>query len=190
MAAGNGTATAGGSRPRTRATALVLEAERDAGPEGPAAGAEALERLKAGAAETEAREVQAVAEGLTPENSVELRGKRFRIAAAIGIMPLMKFAATADAGMDTMDFRALAAMHAMLRDVIAGEVPSCGKCESCAEFEEQGGVPPNPQCQYFNAGDWARFEAHAIDTKVGAEELFPVVQQAIQVITARPTRQP
>jgi hypothetical protein len=51
-----------------------------------------------------------------PARTVALKGKRFRIASKIGLMPMLKFSAYAD--MDTQDPRALGAMYAMLKDVI------------------------------------------------------------------------
>jgi len=55
----------------------------------------------------------------TPARTVELKGKKFRIAKSVGLMPMLKFSAYAD--METQDPRALGAMYAMLRDVIDTE---------------------------------------------------------------------
>lgn len=37
--------------------------------------------------------------------------------------------------------------------------------------------------------DWDKFRAHAKEVKAGAEELMPVVQQTVELLTARPTSQ-
>ena len=51
-----------------------------------------------------------------PGRTVELLGKHFRLADKVGLMPMLKFSAFAD--MEVQDARALAAMYAMLKDVI------------------------------------------------------------------------
>ena len=51
-----------------------------------------------------------------PGRTVELKGRKFRIAKSVGLMPMLKFSAYAD--MEVQDPRALGAMYAMLRDVI------------------------------------------------------------------------
>jgi hypothetical protein len=48
--------------------------------------------------------------------TVELNGKKFRLAKKVGLMPMLKFSAYAD--VDTQDPRALGAMYSMLKDVI------------------------------------------------------------------------
>lgn len=187
--AGTGTAArpkANGAPKRASAAALAkLERETATGASADEQAA-SLAKLKADAEEIAVRELQAAAEGLTPVNSVELKGERFKVAAEVGGMAVMKFAAVADAGISTLDFRALAAMYAMLRDCIDQGTPPCGECEECLT---QPGVP-DPACPDYDGGEWGRFEAHALVTKATADELFAVVQEAMQVITARPTRQP
>jgi hypothetical protein len=122
------------------------------------------------AALEEARVVQGLAEGADPDERIEFMGKWFRISHAIGLMPLMKFAAAADSNIDTADMAALAAIYAMLKDCI---YEGNGKGE-----DEEG----------YDAGDWGKFEAHAIATKAEAEDMLPVTQQVIEILTARPTR--
>jgi hypothetical protein len=51
-----------------------------------------------------------------PGRTVELKGKRFKIASKVGLMPMLRFSAYAD--VDTNDPRALGALYQMLRDVI------------------------------------------------------------------------
>jgi hypothetical protein len=51
-----------------------------------------------------------------PARTIELLGKKFRIADKVGLMPLLKFSAFSD--MDVQDSRALGAMYSMLKDCI------------------------------------------------------------------------
>ena len=111
------------------------------------------------ASEAALTRVQAAVEGVPAPGKVELQGAWFRIAAKVGLMPLMKFAHAADSDIDTSDLGALSAVYDMLRDCI-------------------------------DPADWAAFERHAIDVKAGADELLPVVQQAIEILAARPTPPP
>lgn len=184
----------------------AMEAETGVG-QPPELAAAALEAARRQGEEAAMREVQAAAEGLTPLNSVEFMGARFRIADKVGLMPLMKFAAAADTGMDTSDMAGLAAVYSMLKDAIDGGSPACGQCEPCmttryairdargldsyedVDLAADGGTPV-PDCPHYDEGEWRRFEQHAIATKAGAEEMLPVVQQAITVLSARPTRRP
>lgn len=87
----------------------------------------------------------------------ELNGEKFRVADEMGVMPMLKWAAFSD--MSTEDPGALAAIYAMLMDVI-------------------------------HEDDWTRFERHAIKTKADAEELMNVISAGMEIITARPTKQP
>jgi hypothetical protein len=121
-----------------------------------------------------------VTEGAVVENSdtIELLGKRFRIADRIGLMPLLKYASASD--MSTEDPRALAAIYSMLRDCIYPGTPACGDCDRCTAGNEA-------ICKAYDAGDWQAFENHATDTKADAEELMPVISQVMEIITGRPT---
>jgi hypothetical protein len=121
-----------------------------------------------------------VTEGAVVENhdTVELLGKKFRIAERVGLMPLLKYASAAD--MTTEDPRALAAIYAMLKDCIYAGTPPCGDCDRCTSGS---GV----LCKAHDPGDWQAFENHATDTKAGAEELLPVITQVMEIITGRPT---
>ncbi len=132
------------------------------------------------AAEADGAEL-AVTEGVIADDgrTVELLGRRFRVAEKIGIMPLLKYASAAD--MDTDDPRALGAVYMMLRDCIYQGTPGCGTCQDCKNGSEA-------RCKAYDKGDWAAFEEHAISTKADAEELVPVISQAMEIITARPTR--
>jgi hypothetical protein len=69
--------------------------------------------------EEEAREIQALAEGITLADRVECLGKHYRIADKVGLMPLLKFAKTAKSGVDSDDLDGLVAIYDMLKDCIA-----------------------------------------------------------------------
>lgn len=73
----------------------------------------------AAAAPDSAMEPVALNGKTVPGRTVTLKGKPFKIAKKVGLMPMLKFSAYAD--MDTQDPRALGAMYAMLRDVIDKE---------------------------------------------------------------------
>lgn len=109
---------------------------------------------------------------------VEFMGRKFRVAEKIGAMPLLKFSAFAD--VSTTDPRAMAAMYAMLRDCIHPGHPACGKCEKCKAGQETA-------CKEYDAGDWAAFETHAIDSRADAEELLDVITKVMEIISGRPT---
>lgn len=87
---------------------------------------------------------------------VEFKGEKFRLADDTGIMPLLMFAAAAHDGLDSRDMAGLAAMYAMVRDCIADDA------------------------------EWQRFVRHAVLTKAKADDLMTVVNQAVEILTARP----
>lgn len=118
---------------------------------------------------------------VTSERTVELAGRRFRIAEKIGLMPLLKFSAFAD--VNVQDPRALGALYSMLKDCIHPGSPGCGECEDCKAGSAQA-------CPEFDAGDWRAFEDHACESKAGADDLMDVVTKVIEMVAGRPTEQP
>ena len=119
--------------------------------------------------------VQATVEAVPQlTKTIEFKGKRFRIADKIGLMPLMRFAHAA-ANQDAAaagDMDALAAIYDMLKDCI----------------HPGNGLQPGEEG--YDPGDWKAFERHATDTKADHDELLPVVTQVIEMLTARPTAPP
>ena len=159
-----------------------------------------------GKAPPPAAEVEVAGKVIASSRTVELLGRRFRIADKIGLMPLLKFSAFAD--MDVQDGRALGALYAMLRDCIhpghpgCGECqfcapPRCGQCRSCAavtagEADDEE-LPclvsrPDPKgCKDYDPGDWHAFEDWACESKAEADDLVDVVTKTIELIAGRPT---
>jgi hypothetical protein len=108
------------------------------------------------------------------------RGQHFRVADHVGLMPLLKFAHEASSGATEDSMEGMAAMYAMIRDCIhPGRECTCAK----------PGGKHQPGCEY-DPGDWERFERYAIEQRAEGEDLMAVVEQAMEVVSARPIRQP
>jgi hypothetical protein len=121
---------------------------------------ETPEPSKADQAEADATDIQAMSEGVKKTGKTfEFMGKEFRLAEKVGLMPLMRFAHMASTGMDTDDDFMVA--MATIYEMIQDVI-----------HEDQ----------------WAAFQQHAIKTKAGEEDLLGVVHQAIEIMTARPTK--
>lgn len=118
-----------------------------------------LKKLQDGEAlkERDVAQLQAEVEGVKFTDQVEFENEKFKLADAVGHVPLMKFAHYAEAGVDAQDLGALASFYEVLRDCIAEE-------------------------------DWARFERTAMKAKATVEDLMPVMEKAMEIITARPTK--
>jgi hypothetical protein len=128
-----------------------------------------------------AAEIEVAGKVVTSARTVELIGRRFRIADKIGLMPLLKFSAFAD--VNVQDPRALGALYAMLRDCIHPGSPGCGECEDCKAGSAQA-------CPDFDPGDWRAFEDHACEAKADADDLMDVVTKVIEMVAGRPTEPP
>jgi hypothetical protein len=126
-------------------------------------------------------EVEVAGKVVTSARTVELKGRRFRVADKVGLMPLLKFSAFSD--VDVQDPRALGALYAMLKDCIHPGHPGCGECEDCKNGS-------NRACPEFDPGDWHAFEDHACESKAEAEDLMEVVTKTIEIISGRPTEPP
>lgn len=124
-------------------------------------------------------------EVISPSRVITLAGEDFRVADKVGLMPLLKFSHAAN--LRTDDDRAYAALYEILRDVILEDEEPCGKCTGC---KEAGRNAKARDCQFADEGDWDRFQDHAVHCKADADELLGVVEQAIKVISARPTESP
>lgn len=136
-----------------------------------------LAAVQAAAARQASPPADEAKEGTVALNRVTLLGRDFRIASRVGLMPLLKFASSAD--VDTTDPRALAAMYALLRDCIYEGTPACGECSEC----EAGN---DTSCKSYDRGDWSAFEEHAMLSKADAEDLLDVVSKVLEIVSGRP----
>lgn len=121
-------------------------------------------------------------EVINTDRLVTLAGRDFRVAEKVGLMPLLKFSHAAE--LRANDSRAYVAMYQILHDVIMEAEDPCGQCDGC---KSAGKDATARDCAYADEGDWEKFENWAVDCKAEAEELFEVVEQAIKLISARPT---
>lgn len=121
-------------------------------------------------------------EVISSDRVVTLAGRDFRVAEKVGLMPLLKFSHAANLRAD--DARAYVAMYEILRDVIMEAEDPCGECPGCKNAAPS---PTARDCNFADEGDWDKFQEHAVECKAEADELFDVVEQAIKLISARPT---
>lgn len=127
--------------------------------------------------------VQAAVEGVPvpDDDTVELDGARFRLAESIGLMPLLKFAHAAKQGLNSDDMDGLNAMYLLLRSCIA-HTPVQAVNEDGFPMVDGAGEP------VWLPTEWDRFEQHALDCDADGEQLTAVIQESIQVISARPPK--
>lgn len=147
--------------------------------------------------------VQATVEGAAVQaETITFLGRDFRIADKVGLMPLLAFANASKAGLRTEDLDGLAAMYAMIRDCIhPGHACTCGEGfaqrhpDPGAPGQMTGGVPDRltsldaahkEGCEW-DPGDWAEFERHAINERAEGDDLFTLINDVIEMMTARPT---
>jgi hypothetical protein len=125
--------------------------------------------------------VQAAVEG-APDTAdvVEFLGEKFRIAENIGAMPLLAFANASKKGLDTEDMAGMAAMYAMIRDVI--HRPKLYDEHGQRVTDEVTGKPAHDE------SEWQRFEELAIDEQADGEQLMEFVSEVMGVISARPPK--
>lgn len=128
-------------------------------------------------------DVQAITEGVEIDDGrIEFLGEHFRLADSIGLMPLLAFAASAKAGLDSDDMAGMAAMYALIRDTIDQVRPvRLGE-------DDQPILGGDGQPEYTGPSEWQRFERHAIDEKADGEDLMGFINRAVQTISARPTK--
>lgn len=135
------------------------------------------------------QQIQAIAEGAVvfdDGNSIEFMGRRFGLAESIGLMPLLKFAHCAKAGMTSDDMEGLSAMYLLIR--------SCLDRSKAQVIDPQTGDPAvDPDTGdplYEGPSQWELFEQHAIDCDADGEDLSKMINQAVQVVSARPRKRP
>lgn len=132
-----------------------------------------------------AHQVQASAEGvvLDADGSLEFLGERFRLAERIGLMPMLAFANASKQGIDADDMEGLAAMYALIRDVVDQTRPFTVDPETGKQMVDAAGVP-----EWDGPSEWMRFEQHAIETQADGEELMDFISRAMAVVAARPRK--
>jgi hypothetical protein len=128
--------------------------------------------------------VQAAAEGVVMEDDgkVEFMGERFRLAEKIGLMPMLAFANASKNGLDSDDMAGLAAMYALIRDVV-DQTQKQVVIDGVPQFEPDGQTPV-----WEGPSEWMRFEKHAIETQADGEDLMEFVSKAMAVVAARPRK--
>lgn len=137
------------------------------------------------------QEVQAAAEGVElvdDGRSFDFLSERFRMSEKIGLMPLMKFAMTAKQGVGSDDLEGLAAMYAMIRDCVDQTKPQKPVLDEAGQ--PRIGDDGQPVTEDDGPSEWDRFEAHAINSKAEAEDLFGVVSKVIEALSARKAQRP
>jgi hypothetical protein len=131
------------------------------------------------------QDVQAAAEGVVIEDDgrIEFLGERFRLADGVALMPLLAFANASKAGLDSDDMEGMAALYALIRDVVdQTRVQQTGE-DGEPLFEADGETP-----KWAGPSDWQRFEQHAITTRADGDDLMEFVGRAMSVMSARPRK--
>ncbi len=139
-------------------------------------------------AEPSPPDVQRAVEGV-PEGGdrIEFIEQWFRIADDVGTMPMLAFAAASKKGLDVEDMEGMAAMYAMIRDVI--HRPPLMDTDPESENFGKRAVDPLTGKPAYDESEWQRFEQHAVDVKATGEELFAFVGDVMAIIAARPPQQ-
>ena len=127
--------------------------------------------------------VQMAAEGVADDgDSLDFMGQRFRLSKKIGLMALLTFANSAKRGDDSDDLEGLAAMYALVRNVVdKTKVQKTG--HDGEPMTDRAGEPV-----WEGPSDWERFERLAIETDADGDEIWDFVNRALAVISARPTK--
>jgi hypothetical protein len=131
-------------------------------------------------------DVQLASEGVVEfddTNSIEFMGKRFGLAESIGLMPLLKFAHAAKAGLTSDDMEGLEAMYLLIRSCLdRSQVQAVDSVSGERVFDEAGSPV------WDGPSQWDLFEQHAIETNADGEDLSEFINKAVQVVSARPRK--
>jgi hypothetical protein len=111
--------------------------------------------------EQSAHQLQAESEGVKLVDHITFMGREFKIRPAVSLMALMKFAHAANSGLDT-EKQQMRAMAAMFSMI-----------KSCIDPEE-----------------WPDFEEFAEESTAVDTDYMDVINQTMELLSARPTRQP
>jgi len=131
-------------------------------------------------------EVQALAEGAVvfdDTNSIEFMGRRFGLAESIGLMPLLKFAHAAKTGLTSDDMEGLSAMYLLIRSCLDRSKAQAVDPQTGEPLTDEAGEPV-----WDGPSQWEQFELHAIESDADGEDLSAMINQAVQVVSARPRK--
>jgi hypothetical protein len=130
--------------------------------------------------------VQLAAEGVVTDKDdgrIEFLGERFGLAERIGLMPMLAFANASKRGLDSDDLEGMAAMYALIRDVLDQRRTQAVDPATGEPAVDAAGEPV-----WEGPSEWMRFEAHAIDQQADGEELMKFVGEAMALVAARPRK--
>lgn len=125
--------------------------------------------------------VQTAAEGVVIDDGDYLTfcGEKFRLADRVGIMPMLAFGMASKQGLDSDDMEGLAALYSLIRSVI----------HRPPQFDEHGERKRDENGKVLrDESEWHRFQALAEDELVEGEDLMEFVNQAMEVMSARPRK--
>lgn len=130
-------------------------------------------------------DVQASVEGaveVDETGTIEFLGKRFRLAERVGLMPMLAFAAASKKGLDSDTMEGLAAMYALIRDVLDQTRPQEHDADGKPVFDDDGSP------RWGGPSEFMRFEAHCYDEQADGEELMKFISDAMSIVSARPRK--
>jgi hypothetical protein len=129
------------------------------------------------------QDVQAAAEGVVhgeeSYDTVEFFGQKFRLAEKVALMPLLAFANAGKRGLDSDDMTGMAALYSVIRSVV--HRPPLYDDHGQRQVDENGRT-------IRDESEWNRFEELAEDEQAEGEELMAVVNQAMEIMAARPRK--
>lgn len=126
-------------------------------------------------------EIQAAAEGvvLDEADTVTFFGETFKLAEGVSIMPMMEFALAAKNGLDSDDMAGLSAMYKLVRSVISRP----------PMFDENGQRQRDENGKMLrDEAEWNRFSTLAEDELADGDDIMAVVNQAMEKLSARPSK--
>lgn len=126
-------------------------------------------------------EAQAATEGVVVDDGdfLEFFGEKFRLADRVGLASMIRFGHAANKGLDSDDMEGLAAMYSLIRSVI--HRPPLVDDKGAPQRDENGR-------RLRDESEWQRFMDLAEDELADGDDIMGFVNQAMEVMAARPTR--